>query len=81
MAAPDVPPMGPSESTARDGAPNDPEVEVDVLSTDAVRIRPGTRVVRTLGRRQALEGVVHVVEPAGFTSVSPSASRNSERRD
>lgn len=47
------------------------EVEVDVLSADAVRIRPGTRVVfQRWGGDGALEGVVRLVEPAGFTKVS-----------
>lgn len=47
------------------------EVEVDVLSADAVRIRPGTRVLfERWGGDGALEGVVRVVEPAGFTKVS-----------
>lgn len=47
------------------------EVEVDVLSADAVRIRPGTRVVfERWGGEGALEGEVRVVEPAGFTKVS-----------
>jgi HlyD family secretion protein len=53
------------------GAPSDLEVEVDVLSADAVRIRPGTRVVfERWGGETPLEGVVRVVEPAGFTKVS-----------
>lgn len=47
------------------------EVEVDVLSADAVSIRPGTRVVfERWGGDGALEGEVRVVEPAGFTKVS-----------
>ncbi|NMG27590.1 efflux RND transporter periplasmic adaptor subunit [Aromatoleum evansii] len=47
------------------------EVEVDVLSADAVRIRPGTRVLfERWGGDGALEGRVRVVEPAGFTKVS-----------
>ncbi|WP_018988702.1 efflux RND transporter periplasmic adaptor subunit [Aromatoleum toluclasticum] len=47
------------------------EVEVDVLSADAVRIRPGTRVLfERWGGDGALEGKVRVVEPAGFTKVS-----------
>ncbi|HZW25470.1 MAG TPA: HlyD family efflux transporter periplasmic adaptor subunit [Gallionella sp.] len=47
------------------------EVEVDVLSADAVRIRPGSRVVfERWGGEGSLEGVVRVVEPAGFTKVS-----------
>lgn len=67
-----------SEGTVASGQPlieiGDPralEVEVDVLSADAVRIHPGTRVVfKRWGGEGALEGVVRVIEPAGFTKVS-----------
>lgn len=53
------------------GDPRVLEVEVDVLSADAVRIRPGTRVLfERWGGDGALEGKVRVVEPAGFTKVS-----------
>lgn len=53
------------------GDPSLLEVEVDVLSADAVRIHPGTRVVfERWGGEGELEGVVRVVEPAGFTKVS-----------
>jgi HlyD family secretion protein len=53
------------------GDPGALEAEVDVLSADAVRIRPGTRVLfERWGGDDALEGAVRVVEPAGFTKVS-----------
>ncbi len=53
------------------GDPAALEVEVDLLSADAVRIRPGMRVVfERWGGALALEGVVRVIEPAGFTKVS-----------
>jgi HlyD family secretion protein len=53
------------------GDPGALEVEVDLLSADAVRIPPGTRVVfERWGGEGTLEGVVRVVEPAGFTKVS-----------
>ncbi|MBD5801958.1 Macrolide export protein MacA [Azoarcus sp. Aa7] len=53
------------------GDPRALEVEVDVLSADAVRIRPGTHVLfERWGGDGALEGRVRVVEPAGFTKVS-----------
>jgi HlyD family secretion protein len=53
------------------GNPRSLEVEVDVLSTDAVRIKPGSRVLFTRwGGEGALEGKVRTVEPAGFTKVS-----------
>ncbi len=67
-----------SEGTVASGQPlveiGDPaalEVEVDLLSFDAVRIHPGTRVVfERWGGEGALEGVVRVIEPTGFTKVS-----------
>jgi HlyD family secretion protein len=67
-----------SEGAVREGEPllsiGDPrslEVEADVLSADAVRIRPGSRVLFTRwGGEPALEGKVRSVEPAGFTKIS-----------
>jgi HlyD family secretion protein len=53
------------------GNPRALEVEVDVLSFDAVRIRPGTTVhFDRWGGDGLLEGKVRTVEPAGFTKVS-----------
>ena len=53
------------------GDPDALEVEVDLLSADAVRMQAGTRVVfERWGGEGVLEGVVRVVEPAGFTKVS-----------
>jgi HlyD family secretion protein len=47
------------------------EVEVEVLSTQAVKIAPGTRVrFDRWGGEAALAGVVRVVEPSAFTKVS-----------
>lgn len=47
------------------------EVEVDVLSVDAVKISPGTPVMfLRWGGEKPLEGVVRVVEPTGFTKIS-----------
>ncbi len=47
------------------------EVIVDLLSTEAVRVEPGQRVlVEAWGGAEPLEGVVHRVEPYGFTKVS-----------
>ncbi|MCH8542241.1 MAG: efflux RND transporter periplasmic adaptor subunit [Alcanivorax sp.] len=47
------------------------EVEVDVLSRDAVRIRPGMSVALTRwGGEDDLAGIVRRVEPSGFTRVS-----------
>jgi len=53
------------------GDPRKLEVEVEVLSADAVRIAPGTRVFfERWGGGPALPGSVRVVEPAGFTKIS-----------
>ena len=53
------------------GDPDRLEVEVDVLSADAVRIHPGTAVrFERWGGDGPLEGKVRVVEPVGFTKVS-----------
>lgn len=59
------------QSLVEIGDPEALEVEVDVLSMDAVRIEVGTQV-RFLrwGGERPLEGVVRVVEPAGFTKIS-----------
>ena len=53
------------------GDPQDLEMEIDVLSTDAVRIRSGARViVEHWGGEEPLLGIVRVVEPAAFLKVS-----------
>jgi HlyD family secretion protein len=53
------------------GDPRAIEVEVDVLSDDAVRIKPGMRVLfERWGGDEPLEGEVRSVEPAGFTKIS-----------
>ena len=53
------------------GDPGQLEVAVDVLSQDAVQIRPQTRVLfYRWGGDAPLEGVVRTVEPAGFTKIS-----------
>ncbi len=47
------------------------EIEVDVLSRDAVKISPGTKVeFDRWGGNETLEGLVRTVEPVGFTRVS-----------
>jgi HlyD family secretion protein len=59
------------ESLLEIGAPSDLEVEIDVLSADAVRIRPGSRVLfDRWGGDKPLEGIVSIIEPVGFTKVS-----------
>jgi HlyD family secretion protein len=47
------------------------EVRVEVLSADAVKIKPGTLVLmKRWGGEGTLTGVVRIVEPAGFTKIS-----------
>lgn len=49
----------------------DLEVEIDVLSSDAVKVRPGGRVLlEQWGGDAPLEGRVRLVEPSGFTKIS-----------
>ncbi|MFM2126391.1 MAG: hypothetical protein RL328_2842 [Acidobacteriota bacterium] len=53
------------------GNANAIEVEVEVLSPDAVQMAPGTRVLLTgWGGEGNLEARVRVIEPGGFTKVS-----------
>lgn len=53
------------------GDPTDLEVEVDVLSADAVKVTPGARVFfEHWGGDETLQGRVRLVEPAGFLKVS-----------
>ena len=53
------------------GDPSVLEIEVDVLSDDAVKIKPGMKVLfERWGGAQPLKGVVRTVEPVAFTKVS-----------
>jgi HlyD family secretion protein len=53
------------------GDPASLEVEVEVLSTHAVKIAPGSRVILDRwGGEQPLEGKVRTVEPSGYTKIS-----------
>lgn len=53
------------------GDPQDLEVEVDVLSTDAVRVRAGARVMlEQWGGGKPLAARVRLIEPSAFTKVS-----------
>ena len=53
------------------GDPTDLEVVIEVLSTDAVKVSPGQRVVvERWGGNEPLEGRVRLVEPAAFLKVS-----------
>ena len=47
------------------------EVEVELLSADAVKVGPGTRVLfERWGGEHPLQGLVRIVEPVGFTKIS-----------
>jgi HlyD family secretion protein len=67
-----------SEGTVSVGEPlmdignvEDLEVRVEVLSSDAVRIKKGTPVLfKRWGGDAPLSGAVRIVEPAGFTKIS-----------
>lgn len=53
------------------GDPDDLEIVADLLSSDAVRIGPGTRaIVERWGGPEALEAVLDHIEPAAETRVS-----------
>lgn len=53
------------------GDPGSIEIVVDVLSADAVRVRPGADVwIEDWGGEQPLRAKVRLVEPSGFTKVS-----------
>ncbi len=64
-------PVESGQSLLEIGDPRALEVEVELLSEDAVRVRPGARVLfERWGGDAPLEGVVRRVEPAGFTKIS-----------
>ncbi|MEA3405733.1 MAG: HlyD family efflux transporter periplasmic adaptor subunit [Pseudomonadota bacterium] len=64
-------PVTTGESLLEVGDPTALEVIVDVLSADAVKIKPGMKVMfDRWGGEEPLEGIVRLVEPAGFTKVS-----------
>lgn len=53
------------------GNPEDIEVIVDLLSSDAVKVTPGAAVlIEAWGGGKVLQGKVRRIEPAGFTKVS-----------
>lgn len=53
------------------GDPTDLELEIDVLSSDAVKIEPGQRVtIEHWGGESPLRGSVRLVEPSAFTKIS-----------
>ena len=53
------------------GDPRDLEAEIELLSSDAVNVRPGAEVsIEQWGGREPLKGRVVLVEPGGFLKVS-----------
>jgi HlyD family secretion protein len=53
------------------GDPTDIEIEAEILSRDAVTIRPGDSVeIEHWGGEDALKGRVRRIEPAAFTKIS-----------
>jgi len=53
------------------GDPKDLEIVVDLLSTDAVKVKPGDEVeILRWGGEGSLSGIVERIEPYGFTKVS-----------
>lgn len=61
----------PGEPLVEIGNVNDLEIQVDVLSQDAVRIAPGTSVViEEWGGEGTLEATVRRIDPRGYTRVS-----------
>jgi HlyD family secretion protein len=53
------------------GDPRQLEVVADLLSTDAVRVRPGARaMIEEWGEDMVLDATVRRIEPAGFTKIS-----------
>ena len=64
-------PVAAGQALVEIGNPDALEAEVDVLSADAVRIHPGTRVLfERWGGDGVLEGIVKLVEPGAFTKIS-----------
>jgi HlyD family secretion protein len=63
--------VAPGASLLELGDPTDLEVEIDVLSRDAVKIRPGAQVyLEHWGGDRVLQGRVRLVEPSAFTKIS-----------
>lgn len=61
----------PGERIMELGDPRDLELEIDVLSSDGVKIHPGDKVqLEQWGGDEPLVGVVRLVEPSAFTKVS-----------
>lgn len=53
------------------GAPQDLEIKIDVLSTDAVKLRPGGKVsIEHWGGPNPREAIIRLIEPSAFLKVS-----------
>lgn len=64
-------PVAAGQSLLEIGNPASLEAEVEVLSTDAVKIVSGSRVILDRwGGAPSIEGRVRVVEPGGYTKIS-----------
>lgn len=64
-------PVAVGTKIAEIGDPSDLEVTVDLLSSDAVKVTPGTKArIIDWGGDKDLQAVVRRVDPAGFTKVS-----------
>ncbi len=64
-------PVTPGTRLMEVGDPADLEVEIDVLSSDAAKIKPGAKVfLEHWGGPEALQGRVRLVEPSGFLKLS-----------
>lgn len=65
-------PVEPGDPIVEVGDPLDLEIVVDLVSEDAVKVRPGDRAeIGAWGGETPLEARVRVVEPRGFTKISP----------
>jgi len=63
--------VGPGTQILEVGDPTDIEIEAEILSRDAVAIKPGAPVsIEQWGGEKPLQGRVRLVEPAGFTKIS-----------
>lgn len=61
----------PGQAIAEVGDPADIEIEAEILSRDAVMIKPGDNVsIEQWGGETPLQGRVRRIEPAGFTKIS-----------
>lgn len=64
-------PVQTGEALLEVGDPSALEIEVDVLSADAVKIQPGMTVyINRWGGEKTLSAIVKRIEPIGFTKVS-----------